>query len=209
MIFLVLQDLYQAKEEELLFFAMQIINVVDSMPIIVAQRGRSYTAKVAADLCNRGFCASKKMSYYGLKLHVLGFARRGKLPIPEWIGISPASYNDLTVFKPIFEQLFNRAIYADKIYQNAEFQRWLLGNNQTEILSPVKLKKGQKKLPIEDKLYSQLVSKIRQPIEGFFAWIIEKTKIQKASKVRSSNGLIVHVFGRLTAAIMMMTFDFL
>lgn len=81
-------------------------------------------------------------------------------------------------------------------------------NNQTEILSPVKLKKGQKELPIENKLYSQLVSKVRQPIEGFFAWIIEKTAIQKASKVRSSNGLITHVFGRLTAAIMMMTFDF-
>lgn len=125
MIFLVLNELHQTKEDELLFYAMQLINVVDSMPIVVAQRGRSYSAKVAANLCDRGFCASKKMSYYGLKLHVLGFARKGKLPIPEWIGISPASHNDLTVFKPIFEKLFNRAIYADKIYQNSEFQRWL------------------------------------------------------------------------------------
>jgi hypothetical protein len=209
LIFRILRELKQTADSELLYYAMQLINVVDSMPIVVAQRGRSYSAKVAPELCDRGYCASKKMTYYGLKLHVLGFARQGRLPVPEWIGISPASNNDLTVFKPIFEQLFNRAIYADKIYKNQAFQEWLLINNNTEILTPVKLKKGQKELPLADKLFSKLVSKVRQPIEGFFAWIIEKTQIQKASKVRSENGLITHVFGRLAAAIMIMTFDFL
>ena len=32
-------------------------------------------------------------------------------------------------------------------------------------------------------------------------WIIEKTDIQRASKVRSTQGLIVHVFGKIAAAI--------
>ena len=94
------------------------------MPIMVAKGARSYTAKVANEICDRGVCASKGMTYYGLKLHILAFARKLKLPIPEYIGISPASNNDLTVFKPIFARLFNRVIsmqtkfMESKIFKN-------------------------------------------------------------------------------------------
>ncbi|MFT5911483.1 MAG: hypothetical protein ACI9XO_003013 [Paraglaciecola sp.] len=37
--------------------------------------------------------------------------------------------------------------------------------------------------------------------EGFFSWLVEKTDIQKASKVRSENWLILHVFGKIAAAL--------
>ena len=50
-----------------------------------------------------------------------------------------------------------------------------------------------------ENLFSKAVSTIRQPIESFFNWINEKSQIQKASKVKSSKGLLVHVFGNLTA----------
>jgi hypothetical protein len=39
-----------------------------------------------------------------------------------------------------------------------------------------------------------------QPVESIFNWIEEKTGIEIASKVRSYQGLLVHVFGRLAAA---------
>ncbi len=51
------------------------------------------------------------------------------------------------------------------------------------------------------------VSKVRQPIESLFNWIHEKTNIQKASKVRSYKGLMVHIFGRLAAAMFMLVFN--
>lgn len=210
LIFMILEEEMRGKRAgELVFFAEQILNVVDSMPIIVAKGARSYSARVASEICDRGVCASKKMTYYGLKLHVLGFVRKSKLPIPEYVGTSPASHNDLAVFKPIFERMFNRAIYADKIYAKKDFQQWLLDNNNLEILTPVKRKKGQKHLEAKDKLYSKSVSTVRQPIEAFFGWIIDKTGIQNASKVRSTNGLITHVFGRFAAAIMILFFEFL
>jgi len=47
---------------------------------------------------------------------------------------------------------------------------------------------------------SRAVSRVRQPIESLFNWIEEKAGIEMASKVRSSQGLLVHVFGRLAAA---------
>jgi len=49
-------------------------------------------------------------------------------------------------------------------------------------------------------LYSKAVSKIRQPIESLFNWLNEKTDIQRASRVRSTKGLLVPVFGKIAAA---------
>ena len=51
-----------------------------------------------------------------------------------------------------------------------------------------------------DDLYSKAVSSIRQPIEALFNWLIEKCHIQNASKVLSTKGLNLHLFGRLAAA---------
>ena len=193
--------------EKLKHYQGLIASVVDSMPIIMAKGPRSFGAKVAPEYCNKGYCATKKLHYYGLKLHVMGFSIFDKLPLPEYIGTSPASHNDLTVFKPFWEATHDRAIFADKIYANKAFEEWLLENNNVQILTPVKKKKGQKTLEFMDKMYSRAVSQIRQPIESFFNWIIEKVGIQKASKVRSEKGLFVHVYGRLAAALMIMTWD--
>jgi hypothetical protein len=50
-------------------------------------------------------------------------------------------------------------------------------------------------------LFSTVVSKIRPPIKSFFHWINDITGIRKASKVRSEKGLILHVFGKIAAAL--------
>lgn len=49
-------------------------------------------------------------------------------------------------------------------------------------------------------MYSRAVSNVRQPIELLFNSIIEKTGIQRASRVHSTKGLFVHFFGRIAAA---------
>jgi hypothetical protein len=111
LLFMIIEEEFETKQNtELLVFAQQMISVVDSMPIVVmpivvAKVARSYSAKVAFVICDRGYCASKKMTYYGLKLHILAFARKLKLPIAEYIELTPASFNDLTVCKPVFEKL--------------------------------------------------------------------------------------------------------
>lgn len=56
-------------------------------------------------------------------------------------------------------------------------------------------------------LFSTAVSSIRQPVESFFflcgrpVWLQQVTNIQIASKVRSSNGLITHVYGKIAATL--------
>ena len=56
---------------------------LDSMPIILARGTRRFQANVAREVADYGYCASKKLAYYGLKLHVLGSRQAGTLPHPE------------------------------------------------------------------------------------------------------------------------------
>ena len=92
--------------------------------------------------------------------------------------------------------------YADKAYQ-VESEPIHEEKHMT-LYTPVKKEKGQAFLDTADQWLSTAISQIRQPIESFFNGVNEKTGIQLASKVRSYRGLMVHVFGRLAAAIYIM-----
>lgn len=49
----------------------EIDYLIGSMSIMVTNEKRSGTAKTANELCNKGYRSSKKMYYYGVKLHAL------------------------------------------------------------------------------------------------------------------------------------------
>jgi hypothetical protein len=46
--------------------------IVDSFPI-VTYKGRNRTGKVKREIADKGFCSTKNMYCYGLKLHLLGY----------------------------------------------------------------------------------------------------------------------------------------
>jgi len=178
-------------------------SLMDSMPIITCSGKRS--GKVAKELTDKGFCSTKGIYYYGLKLHLLGFRRIGKLPHPEQILFTPASVNDVTVFKQAWSTIENRTFFGDKIYFVNDLNEDMQKHHNSETLAPIKAVKGmddviKHRIKAADDLFSTAVSRIRQPVESMFNWLIEKADIQKASKVRSTKGLLIHAFGRLAGA---------
>lgn len=185
-------------------------SLLDSMPIVTCSGKR--IGKVAREITDKGYCSTKGMYYYGIKLHMLGFRRKGKLPYPEQIVYTPASENDLNVYKTAWSNLHNRTFFGDKIYMNHDFNEQMKREFNSEMLTPIKAVKGmaeviKQRIKAADDLFSTAVSRVRQPIEAMFAWLIEKTDIQRASKVRSTKGLIVHAFGRLSAAFLNYAFN--
>ena len=180
------------------------IRLIDSLPIRLAHAKRSAHAAVARELANKGYCASKDEYYYGVKLHILALRRPGTLPVPDSIGLSPASEHDLAMFRQIVAQLHGGDVYADKAYIDALLQQLCQEQQALSLRTPAKKAKGQAYLDAADQWLSVAVSRIRQPIESLFNWLEQKTSIQRASKVRSYNGLLVHVFGRLAAAMWLM-----
>jgi len=184
-------------------------SLLDSMPIITCSGKRS--GKVANEITDKGFCSTKGIYYYGLKLHLLGFRRIGKLPHPEQILFTPASVNDVTVFKDAWSEIENRTFFGDKIYFINDLNKRMINQQNSEMLAPIKGVKGMAdvikyRIKASDDLYSTAVSRVRQPVEAIFNWLIEKTDIQKASKVRSTKGLMIHAFGRLAAAFISLVF---
>jgi hypothetical protein len=182
----------------------QDVCLTDSLPIILSKR--PYQAKVALGLADKGFCSTKDLYYHGLKFHFLGLDRYGKMPLPEQMQFSPASSNDLTVLKTLLPRLYNRRIVGDKIFASTPTNEQI-ANQQVEILTPIKLKRGQKRLDAADQYLSSYISSIRQPVESFFNWLIEKTQIQNATKVRSEKALWLHCYGRLAAALIFLVFN--
>jgi hypothetical protein len=177
-----------------------VTHLMDSLPIIVANQSRSGRAKVAPELCNKGYCESKKMWFYGVRLHVLGQSQYKTLPLPKLMQLAPASHHDRKVGEEMLLDVFGIDAFADKAYINAQWEADIKCSNQINVHTPIKLQKGQKYLASADSLLSTAVSKVRQPIESFFNWLQELTQIQSASKVRSSNGLISFVFSRIALA---------
>ena len=178
------------------------ISVLDSMPIITCSGKR--TGNVAPELTDKSFCSTKNLWYYGVKLHSLSFYNQGNLPYPESIIISKASENDLNVFKENWAKIANRKFFGDKIYCDTDFFERLYSEKKSIMFTPIKGIKGKHEALKQrdcayENLFSRAVSSVRQPIESFFNWINQKTQIQNASNVRSVNGLIVHIFGKLTA----------
>lgn len=185
------------KSQELKFL------LTDSMPIVTCMGNRD--GKVARSITEKGYNSTKRMHFYGIKLHALSICEQGTLPALEYLILSGASEHDLNAQREILKNTSNQYIFADKAFIDSDLQGEY-DKNGGELLIPVKHKKGQseqdkKRHKAADDLYSRAVSSIRQPIESFFGWIVEKTDIQRASKVRSTNGLLIHTFGKLTAAI--------
>lgn len=177
----------------------QKVWLIDSFPVALAKQGHRFKARVAPELADAGYCATKKLYYYGVRVHVVGRRQPGTLPCPEYIGVTGASEYDGKVFDTIRPALHQNELYGDKAYQRPDAQV-VEKEQKLTVLTPVKKQKGQKYLEPQDQWLSTAVSRIRQPIETLFGWIEEKTGIECAGKVRSYNGLMVHVFGKLAAA---------
>lgn len=199
---IILQDI---ENQDLVKGISQDIVLVDSYPIILCSAKRR--GKVATELSDKGFCATKNLYYYGVKMHMVARKVDKTIPLMDFISITTASENDLTALRPILPKLEGKAVFADKAYADIPLNQKLLTKQDTYIYTPVKLVKGQSQEERQfkkaaDDLFSTAVSKVRQPVESLFNWINEKTGLQNASKIRATNALMLHIFGALATALL-------
>ena len=137
--------------------------VVDSLPIVMAGPKRSQRAKVAPELADKGFCASKDLYFYGVKLHFVSQLVKKSIPMPGFVALAPASASDHKMFEQISSELENLKTFADKAYADTEHKKNLQEKQNVELLTPIKKTKNQFSFPGAD-AFSTWVSGIRQPI---------------------------------------------
>jgi hypothetical protein len=178
----------------------------DSFPVITCSHKRD--GKVAPELTAKGFCATKNMHFYGVKVHIFGLRRISSMPFPQYLEVMPANIADLSACRQMLENVQADACIADKAYGDAGLAKQMHAKGNI-LMTPIKDKQKhtpamkQKERAFND-VHNKAVSIIRQPIESLFNWINELTQIQNASKVRSANGLRLHLWGKLAAALMIL-----
>jgi hypothetical protein len=181
----------------------EFIRPIDSVPIMTAEARRGGSAEVAREIAAEGYNSTEKTYYYGLGLRVPAVGRNGRLPPPDYIGITAANGADINVLKEIADDLYDTPVYADKAYIG-EASESLPAGRDSHPGAPIKKKKGGH-FGMPEEIPSAAVSRTGQPIESLFNRIEEKTGIRTASKVGSAQGLPVHVFGKPAAAMLMPT----
>jgi hypothetical protein len=118
---------------------------------------------------------------------------------------------DLTVFKEVWSTNEDRFFLVIKSIKTKSFFSDFEKEKNYLMMTPVKAVKGEcqeirNRDKVSNDLYSIAVSRIRQPLESLFNWLIEKTNIQRACKVRSTKGLLVHLFGKIAATFINLVF---
>lgn len=179
--------------------------LIDSVPVMLARGTRANRARVAPGLADTGFCATKQQHYRGVKLHVIAARRPAKLPWPEKIHLSRASQHDLAALREVRPSLpVGCGLFADKAYFHAATQAACKEHGWFLVAAYKRHRhETEKDVPT---LYNRFVSAIRQPLESLFNWLIQTTDLQNASRVRSSQGLKVHCYGKLAVACLLLTF---
>ena len=179
--------------------------LIDSMPIMLALGSRAKRARVAPEIAKTGFCATKQINFHGVRIHLIGNRRTGSLPTPTRIWLKEGNVHDLTALREIRDELpAGINLFGDKAYADTSFRKEL-ESRKIKLLTPLK-KPKKEDLSDQQKRFSKTISSFRQPIESFFKWLIDKTDIQRASQIRSTDGLLIHCLGKLTFALFLLNF---
>jgi hypothetical protein len=101
------------KEDEAVYLA-------DSFPIALARANHAYTAKVAPELANRGYCSTKHLHFHGVRVHVVARKRAGTLPDTECLFIEKGASHDGPVFDQIRPHLKHNLLFSDQAYKRPD-----------------------------------------------------------------------------------------
>lgn len=145
-------------------------------------------------------CYNFTCEYYGIKLHTLAQCNYKAMPTPALMTLSKASEHDLPIAIGLLDDVMRIRVFGNTAFADKDWQSSILSKNNVGIFTPIKRVKRQKKLSFWDAVYSSAISSVKQAIESFNNWIIIKTNIQRASKVRSSAGLTAFIFARIACA---------
>ena len=188
-LFMVIKEI-QKYFSNLPMFLNDDIRIINSMPIPVCKFARSYFNKSFKDISSYGYCASKKETYFGLKLHALittsGF-------ITDFF-LTSANVDDRAAVHELIEEKQLIKIIADKGYVDETLKEQLKKEKDILLIS---LKRKNSKNPLEKQLRNTL-SKTRRRVETSFSQLAEQFNINKVL-AKSKWGLMLRITLKILA----------
>ncbi len=138
--------------------------IVDSFPVVSCQNSKSFRCKLFPQKWYNGYCATKKMFFWGIKVHML--VNLEGVPIEFYF--TPASKADIAAFRFFYLDIPKGSlIYADKAYNDYDLEDKLLEKADIKLV-PKRKKNSHRKNPIDEEFSLSLH---RNKIESAFSSI--------------------------------------
>ncbi len=138
--------------------------ILDSFPVPVCDNIRIDRCQIYNKEEYRGYIASKKRYFYGLRVHML-VNKNGK-PIEFYL--DPGSYNDVKVLQSFgFDLPSNSIVYGDKAYNDYQLED-LLKESSSIMLKPLRKKNSKRK---EFSCFEYIQKVTRKQVETCFSRI--------------------------------------
>lgn len=138
--------------------------VIDSFPIEVCHNIRISRCKLYQGEEYRGYCASKRTYFYGIRVHMIATIKRE----PVEIIFAPGSISDAKIAPSFdFDLPVQSKVNGDAMFTNYQFEELLLESNDISLLA---IRKSNSKKPHHPAL-SYLIQHARKKIETTFSGI--------------------------------------
>jgi hypothetical protein len=173
--------------------------IVDSFPISLCnlQRLKNSSQPFEYDGASFGYCASKKLHYYGYKCHLVTDLRG----VPVFLCLTGAHMSDLRAFEFVISQMLEQNIakkntiyIGDKGYVGKNFQEHILQYFGVELLSIQR----QYDKELEESPINSLLKKSRKLIETSINVFAQELHANWTNR-RSIKGLACSLLDKLTA----------
>ena len=139
---------------------------VDSMPVAICDNYRIKRCRLYQDKAFRGYIASKRRYFYGLRLHVV-ITSYG---MPVDLVLAPGADADISAFKRLHLDLPDGSmIYADKAYTDYVCEDVM---NQDTQINLTAMRKSNSKRPMDGCLH-YICHRVRKQIETTFSQIAD------------------------------------
>lgn len=136
-------NFFQENHLHIILDTPEAVYSIDSFPVPVCDNIRIKRAKIYQEERYRGYCASKKRYFYGLKLHLLV----SDVGNPIEMFFTPASTADVsTLLHYSLDLPAGSTIYADRGYNDYRFEDDLL-KNEDIIFLPMRKSNSKRPLP--------------------------------------------------------------
>lgn len=144
--------------------------IVDSFPLIVNKFGRAYFGKRLREYSSYGYCASKKETYYGMKVHAITDLNGNPI---DYL-LTKANVDDREALYELSDKISIDTLFGDKGYVGQVSKEL----KQERGIKLYALKRGNSKNPLP-KSFRNLISKFRRRIESTFNQLIEHFDIER------------------------------
>ena len=165
--------------------------LLDTKPIPVMGYRRSKKASEFAGSADYGYCASRKLHYYGYKLVTISTLSG----IPIVYDLVPASTDERKAAETLLDQVSGFDIYGDKGFLGNAWQSKIYQQTGNTIWTP----KRKNQLQPQPKTFERWLNGIRLRIEGLFNEIQNLGKNVERLLAKTILGLCARIVAKMTS----------